>query len=273
MIKLIRDNDKFRLMNTEKIFIDSKNEIIFISSDVKFSFCENIKEIGKFDDSVEMVNLFLSDDDDIDFIPIIDTEITRAVFDFLKNEFENITKKYGNILDYIIIESDKTIKNNVYDSNNIIKDVLKVEFEKVFDKWGMKIVYQNFDVLKRNDFNDSHINVKSRFNIEYDNDKNILYILGSDIDEDNTIIVVDDEAKKIIEHKVKLINEKYGIIERWRAEEGDIYFFILNGLFTVGKVRESGTYIDNTRYRIGNYFRTKELAENKVKEIKELLLK
>lgn len=273
MIKLFRNDDKFRLVNTEEIFADSKNEIIFIDRNIKFSFCESIEDIGKFDGNAEMVNLFLSDYYDIDFIPIIDTEITRAVFDFLKNEFENITKKYGNILDYMIIESDKNIKYNVYDGNNIIKDVLRVEFEKIFDKWGMKIIYQNFDVLKRYDFNDSQIKVESRFNVEYDNDKNVLYILGSDVDEDDKIILVDEEGKKDIEHKVKLINEKYGTIERWRAEEGDIYFFILNGIFTVGKVCESDTYIDNTRYRIGNYFRTKELAEEKVEKIKELLLK
>lgn len=273
MIKLFRDNDKFRLVITENIFTSSKNKIIFIDRSVKFSFCESIKEIGKFDGSAEMVNLFLFDDDDIDFIPIIDTEITRAVFDFLKNEFENITRKYGNILDYMIIESDKIIKNNLYDSNNIVKDVLKLEFEKVFDKWACRIVYQNFDILKRNHFKDNIIRVRSEYYLDYSKDSDNLYILGDDEDKDDKILIVDDEEKKIIEHKVKLINLKYGIIERWRAEEGDIYFFIVNGMFTVGKVCESGTYIDNTRYRIGNYFKTKELAENKVKEIKELLLK
>ena len=273
MIKLFRDDNKFRLVNTEKIFTNSKNEIIFIDRDVKFSFCESIKEIGKFDGNAEMVNLFLSDYDDIDFIPIIDTEITRAVFDFLKNEFENITKKYGNILDYMIIESDKNIKYNVYDGNNVIKDVLKVEFEKIFDKWGMKITYQNFDILKRNHFKDNIIRVRSEFYLEYSKDSDNLYILGDDEDKDDKILIVDDEEKKIIEHKVKLINLKYGIIERWRAENGSKYYYIGLSIFRIESDCEYDSDLDKSRYKIGNYFRTKELAENKAKEIKELLLK
>lgn len=38
MIKLFRDNNKFRLVNTEKVFINNKNELIFISNNIKFSF-------------------------------------------------------------------------------------------------------------------------------------------------------------------------------------------------------------------------------------------
>ncbi len=46
MIKLFRNDDKFRLVNTEEIFADSKNEIIFIDRNIKFSFCESIEDIG-----------------------------------------------------------------------------------------------------------------------------------------------------------------------------------------------------------------------------------
>lgn len=273
MIKLIKDDGKFRLVNTEKVFINSKNEILFISSNIKFSFCDNIENIGEFNDNGEMVNLIIDTDDDYDYIPIIDMEIAESVFEFIKKEFKNITKNYGNILEYEIIESDKNVSNEELNLITIKEDVLKVEFERVFDKWGCKIVYQNFDVLGRFKFRDKDINVSSLFSIEYNKDKDIFYILGNNEKEDDRIIIVNDKEKEIIENKVKLINEKYGIKKRWRAKEGDIYFFILNGIFTVGKVRESGTYIDNTRYKLGNYFRTKELAEEKVKEIKELLLK
>lgn len=273
MIKLFIDNDKFRLVNTEKVFINNKNELIFISNNIKFSFCDDIEDIGEFDDNKEMVNLIIDTDDDYDYIPIIDIEIAESVFEFIKKELENITKKYGNILDYMIIETDKTIKNNIYDINNIKEDVLKVDFERVFDKWGMKIVYQNFDVLERGIFIDSDIKISSNYNLWYNKFNDWFYILGKNIEKDDIIAIVTDEEKEIIENKVKLINEKYGIKKRWRAKEGDIYFFILNGMFAVGKVREDGTYIHNTRYKLGNYFKTRELAEEKVKEIKELLLK
>ena len=273
MIKLIRDNNKFRLVNTKEVFVTNKNEIIFISSNVKFSFCDDVEDIGDFDDDKEMVNLIIDTDDDCDYIPIIDMEIAESVFEFIKKELENITKKYGNILEYEIIEDNKNMKSEELDINIIIKDVLKVEFERIFDKWGMKIVYQDFDILKRGEFNDSDIKVSSKYEIEYYKTNNLLYILGKDTDEDSKIIFVNNKEKEIIENKVKLINEKYGIKKRWRAKEGDIYFFILNGMFTIGKVCEDGTYIHNIRYKLGNYFKTKELAEEKVKEIKELLLK
>lgn len=273
MIKLIRDNNKFRLVNTKEVFVTNKNEIIFISSNVKFSFCDDVEDIGDFDDDKEMVNLIIDTDDDCDYIPIIDMEIAESVFEFIKKELENITKKYGNILEYEIIENNKNMKSEELDTNIVIKDVLKVKFERVFDKWCMKIVYQDFDILKRGEFNDSDIKVLSKYEIEYYKTNNLLYILGKDTDEDSKIIFVNNKEKEIIENKVKLINEKYGIKKRWRAKEGDIYFFILNGMFTIGKVREDGTYIHNTRYKLGNYFKTKELAEEKVKEIKELLLK
>lgn len=271
MIKLFRDNDKFRLVNTEEVFVTNKNEIIFISSNIKFSFCDDIEDIGEFDDNDEMVNLFIdSDDDDCDYIPIIDIEILENVFEFIKKELDNITKNYGNILEYEIIED---VNSEELSLNTLKENVLEIEFERLFDKWGMRIIYQNFDVLERGIFIDSNIKISSNYNLWYNKFDNWLYILGKNIEKDDIIAIVTDEEKEIIENKVKLVNEKYGIEKRWRAKEGDIYFFILNGMFTVGKVRESGTYIDNTRYKLGNYFKTKELAEDKVKEIKELLLK
>lgn len=273
MIKLIRDNNKFRLVNTKEVFVTNKNEIIFISSDVKFSFCDDVEDIGNFDDDKEMVNLITDTDDDCDYIPIIDMEIVESVFEFIKKELENITKKYGNILEYEIIEDNKNMKSEELDTNIIIKDVLKVKFERIFDKWGMKIVYQDFDILKRGEFNDSDIKVSSKYEIEYYKNNNLLYILGKDTDEDSKIIFVNNKEKEIIENKVKLINEKYGIEEKWKAEEGDVYYFIYGSVLDIDYSYDNNNNTDNTRYKLGNYFKTKELAEEKVKEIKELLLK
>ena len=124
MIKLIRDNNKFRLVNTKEVFVTNKNEIIFISSNVKFSFCDDVEDIGDFDDDKEMVNLIIDTDDDCDYIPIIDMEIAESVFEFIKKELENITKKYGNILEYEIIENNKNMKSEELDTNIVIKVVL-----------------------------------------------------------------------------------------------------------------------------------------------------
>ena len=279
MIKLFRDNNKFRLVNTEKVFVTNKNEIIFRSSNVKFSFCNDIENIGEFDDDDKMVNLLIYSGDDNDYIPVIDKEITEDIFDFIKYELENITKKYGNIFEYEIIEDNNIIGSGEFDTNTVIKDVLRVEFDKVFDKWGCRIIYQNFDVLERYEFKDEDINVSSLHSIEYDKDKDIFYILGKDEELDDGIIIVDDKEKKEIEDKVKLINKKYGTTERWRAEYNNIYYFIIGRSYCIEfdygirynyDIRD---YIDDNRYEVGNYFRTRKLAENKLREIKELLLK
>lgn len=59
---------------------------------------------------------------------------------------------------------------------------------------------------------------------------------------------------------------------RWRAEDGRIYFCIDNqGIVIVDK--ECGYYVDKNRHEYGNYFHTKEQAEEAAKRVKETLKK
>lgn len=59
---------------------------------------------------------------------------------------------------------------------------------------------------------------------------------------------------------------------RWRAEDGRIYFCIDNqGIVIVDK--ECGYYVDKNRHEYGNYFHTKEQAEEAAKRMKEVLRK
>ena len=212
-----------------------------------------------------MVNLLLDENGDYNYIPKIDIKITEEMFYFIKNELEKITKNYGDIIDYEIIDDDES---------NVTKDnVLEVEFERVFNLWGMKVVYQDFNVLKRGLFIDSDIKVSSNYNLEYDRINNWLYILGKNNNKDDIIIVVTDEEKEIIESKIKLINEKYGIEKRWRAEEDEKYYYIVASNFYIEEDYDIRDEIDDDRYEMGNYFRTEELANEKLNEIKKLLLK
>ena len=266
MIKLIKNNDKYRLIVTEKIYGKGIIGKMFNDEDINLSFTGCISNIGKIYNG--MVNLIIDKYGECrdDYIPKIDIEITRNVFYIIKNELEEIKEKYGNILKYEIIDINSDI-------NNEKEDVLKVEFKKIFDKWGVKIVYQNFDVLKRGTFEDNDIKVASGFKINYYKHKDWFCILGKDVEFDNDFIVVNNEEKEIIENKVKLINKKYGIEKRWRAKRGNMYYFIKDSDFTVNQDFEEYLTIDSSRYELGNYFKTKELAEKKVKEIKKLLLK
>lgn len=262
MIKLIKEDSKYRLVNTEKIINDEKNIKIFINTNIKFSYTYDINNIGKYNSEKGMVNLLM--DNDKCYIPKIDTDITEAMFYFIKGELEKIINNYGNIIKYEVICEDEEI--------NMRDNVLEVDFERVFDKWGMRITYQD-ERLKRGTFTDSKIKVSSNYNIEYDRINNWLYILGKNKGKDNNIIVVSEEEKEIIEDKVKKINENYGAEKRWRAEDSKTYYFISANNFYIDDDYDIRDKVDDERYKIGNYFRTKELAENKVKEIKELLLK
>lgn len=151
------------------------------------------------------------------------------------------------------------------------EDVLKIEFEKVFNKWACRIIYQNIDILKRGKFKDEGIGVFSIDNFDYNHYSDELYIL-SNINEDNRVIVVNDKEKEIIEDKVNLINEKYGIEKRWRAEKGEYYYSIDLIRFETSKVLEFNTSDDDKRYNKYNYFKTKKQAEIGLEMIKETLL-
>lgn len=54
---------------------------------------------------------------------------------------------------------------------------------------------------------------------------------------------------------------------RWRADEGNTYYFICND-FYVWETDEQYTSIDNDRYMLGNYFKTKKDAEKILTNIK-----
>lgn len=154
------------------------------------------------------------------------------------------------------------------------EDVLKIEFKEIWDnKYVWKIIYQNDDVFLRNDFSDKKLKVYSYLEPEYSSCEGKLYIRGLFRVRDDKINVCNEEEKKEIEEKVKLINEKYGIEKRWRARKECLYYFIVGSNFYIGNDFDVRDKIDDERYNIGNYFETEKLAVEKLKEIKELLLK
>jgi hypothetical protein len=67
---------------------------------------------------------------------------------------------------------------------------------------------------------------------------------------------------EIIEHLkdiVNAINEKYGIPKRWRADDGDTYYYIGSG-GEVWSTEEISSDEDDDNYKLGNYFVTDEEA-------------
>lgn len=179
--------------------------------------------------------------------------------------------------------------------------VLEIFYNKVGkDDNIIRIEFQNIEVLERGKFYDEEIGVASinaefglaykktvvikedkgrRFQTEnidnYKDVKKILYIVGyieredeEDYElttEDNYLEVNDEELEEIIE-KVKQINEKYGIY--CRVPKNHHYFYV-NDLGEIKETRDNRFETDDKRYKIGNYFVTKDRA---IVYLKQLLI-
>jgi len=86
------------------------------------------------------------------------------------------------------------------------------------------IIKQNEEVLVRDVFLDKEIGVMSDGGSpDFVKDTNYLFIRGFSKTEDNKINICSSEEKALIEDKVKAINEKYGIVKRWRGKYNEIY--------------------------------------------------
>lgn len=143
--------------------------------------------------------------------------------------------------------------------------VLEIESQEVFDRVAIRIKYQNFEVLKRGEFEDRGIGVVSFNNPCYlPSPYNQLHLKGKSKIEDNSIFTVAKEEFKNIKNMVEAINEKYGIPKRWRGERSDKYFSIF-GDSEISEITDNYFPEDQRRYEWGNYFKTKEEAQ-KVKE-------
>lgn len=146
--------------------------------------------------------------------------------------------------------------------------VLEIEFQPVFDKWAWKITKQNVDILKRGKLRDEELKVYSVVMPQYFKKDDKLAIWGENCDADKDINICTSEEKSLIEEKAKTINEKYGILKRWRAGiEEEYYLMYLD--FSVTKEDDYYTETDTARYDFGNYFRTKEEAEEYAEYMKK----
>lgn len=179
--------------------------------------------------------------------------------------------------------------------------VLEIYCDKVGKNENIvEIQFQNIEILERGVFYDEEIGVASinaefglayektvvikedkrrRFQTEniddYKDVKKILYIVGyieredeEDYEftyEDNYLKVNDEELEEIIE-KVKQVNEKYGIY--CRVPKNHHYFYV-NDLGEIKETRDNRFETDDKRYKIGNYFVTKNRA---IVYLKKLLI-
>lgn len=147
------------------------------------------------------------------------------------------------------------------------ENVLEIEYQEVFDKVAVRIKYQNFGVLKRGEFYDEEIEVESFLVPEYIKGDNKLYIQGEEESKDRRIFLIDKEDLKNILEKVNKINEKYGIPKRWRAQAGNLFYYITSD-GDIESDYEDFSDENMDMYNLGNYFQTKEEVQ-KVIDSKE----
>ena len=136
------------------------------------------------------------------------------------------------------------------------ENVLEFEIIKTNNFGVIGMLKQNTKILKRS--KDTEYSRSYNFpSWDFINKK--LYTYG-DEKYDNLIFTVPREDIALFLDKINCINEKYGIPKRWRAEEGEEYYF-LDGKCEISNTNEIKKKIDDVFFEQGNYFKTKEEAE------------
>lgn len=105
------------------------------------------------------------------------------------------------------------------------EEVLKLEYTKINDDYTIAtIVYQNNEILKRCDFKDYELDVESILNPEFVYPT--LFIRGRKTELDNIPFAIPNEYVEFVKEKVKKLNEKYGVVKKWRPNIDDKYYYI-----------------------------------------------
>lgn len=156
----------------------------------------------------------------------------------------------------------KVDKNDIHSPEKEIEDVLKIDIVKIDDKYSYaKIAYQNFDIIKRRDFVDYEINVESCNSFAFSGVKSRLFLCGDSCELDDKPIIIANDLIEELNRRVDAINEKYGIRKKWRAER-DYTYYVVDSVGDIKELIEDRTMTDRRFWECGNYFKTKEDAEN-----------
>ena len=141
------------------------------------------------------------------------------------------------------------------------ENVLEIETQEVFDKVAVRIKYLNDDF-----FGDGLLKEDvEKYNCSFvesptDLEERIIWLYDDIYLSDNNIYCYCEETINKIKEFVDYVNEEYGILKRWRAEENKEYFYIGSDS-QIWSSNEKFTYESDDQYELGNYFKTKEQAQ------------
>lgn len=146
------------------------------------------------------------------------------------------------------------------------ENVLEIEYQEVFDKVAVRIKKLDDDFFAGGLLKEDVEKYKYQFlESPTDLEQRIVWIYDDIFLSDNDINCYCEEKIKQIKEFVDYVNEEYGILKRWRAEEGEYYYYISLDLGIIKTKSYSNDDFEDERYNLGNYFKTEEEAQ-KVKE-------
>lgn len=134
--------------------------------------------------------------------------------------------------------------------------VLEFEIIKMNDFGIVGILKQNTKILKR--CTDTKYSRGYNFP-SWDFINKRLYTYG-DEKYDNLIFTVPKKDIDLFLDKINSINKEYGIPKRWRADDGERYYYINSYLRILDETDLRRSY-DDMRYEMGNYFETDKEAQ------------
>ena len=148
------------------------------------------------------------------------------------------------------------------------ENVLEIEYQEVFDEVAVRIKNINNDFFADGFYKEDIEKYNcSREEGEYKSEEHVLFLGDDIIISDKSIYCYTQEKIKEIKEFVDFVNEKYGIIKRWRADYNKMFYFI-ESYGEANCINDIRAESDTSKYELGNYFKTKEEAQ-KVIDSKE----
>lgn len=156
--------------------------------------------------------------------------------------------------------------------------VLEVEFKEVFDEVAVRIKYLNngffADGFCKEDIEKYNCSME---NSPYDDEEYVLFLGDNIIISDKTIHCYTQEKIKEIKEFVDFVNEKHGILKRWKPKLEESFFIVERVRTEVSfkwvvtdLVYKNDHWIDFYAINSGNCFKTYEEAEKVVLKLEDL---
>ena len=154
--------------------------------------------------------------------------------------------------------------------------VLDIEVVKINDVWSVWHIKKINRKILKNGIKDKFYTNDNWYHFEITEGDTEFYYSTKDIGsqeepvlninyiDDGILNLIENNEVKDLELTILEINEKYGIIKRWRAKENEEYFTIKDDGH-INRYVDIYCTDDDYKYNLGNYFRTYKEAEEVLK--------